>query len=136
MAGIGKRFIDANYKINKSLLKVENNTTILEKIFRNFNDHNTFIYLILSNKKLANKIRLKFKKYKIKIIIIKKHNKGPLNSIFLARNILSKFLKFESNIFVSYSDINWKWNFKKSFKFYKKRKLLFSHIKIFILILR
>ena len=128
MAGVGKRFIDANYITNKSLLKVNKFNTVLEKIFQNFNKKNTDIYLIISNKKFASKVKSLFKDYNIKIITINKHKKGPLNSIYLARNALFECLQFESNIFISYSDINWKWDFEKVLNYIKKKdSVVFSH---------
>jgi len=128
MAGIGKRFLDNNYTSHKSLLKTNNNLTILENIFKNFNIKQTNFYLILSNKDLAKKIKLYFPKYNFKLIIIKKHNKGPLNSILSAQKTLKKFLYNKSKIFVCYSDIIWNWSFKKVLKFTENKNIIvFTH---------
>ena len=90
MAGESKRFISNNYLQQKSLLPVNESLNILQSIFKNFDKKNTRYFLILSDKNLAENIKLIFKNYSLKIIIIKKHEKGPLNSIILAKNILKK----------------------------------------------
>ena len=128
MAGIGKRFLDKNYISNKSLLMTDNSFSILEKIILNFDTKKTNFYLILSNKNLAKKIKLYFSNYNLKILIVEKHNKGPLNSILLAQKFLKKFLQGKSNIFICYSDIIWHWNFKKVLKYIKGKEIVvFTH---------
>lgn len=128
MAGESKRFISNNYLQQKSLLPVNESLNILQSIFRNFDKKNTRYFLILSDKNLADNIKLIFKNYSLKIIIIKKNEKGPLNSIILAKNILKKSIPQTGNIFISYSDIIWKWNFKRIVNFVKnKTNVVFTH---------
>ena len=48
MAGIGKRFLDKNYKTYKTLLKVDRFNTVYDKIISNFNYKKLRIILILN----------------------------------------------------------------------------------------
>ena len=128
MAGVGKRFLDKNYISNKSLLMTDNTLSILEKIIINFDIKKTNFYLILSNKDLAKKIKIYFSNYNLKILIIEKHNKGPLNSILLAQKFLKKLLKRKSKLFICYSDIIWSWNFNRVLKYINgKNIVVFTH---------
>ena len=129
MAGVGKRFLDKNYISNKSLLMTDNTLSILEKIIINFDIKKTNFYLILSNKDLAKKIKIYFSNYNLKIIIIEKHNKGPLNSILTP---LKNFKKRKSK-FLLYSDIIWSWNFNRVLKYINSKNIVVFTHKDFIL---
>ena len=107
MAGMGSRFVREGYKVYKPFLKCHNRKTVIENIINNF-DVNTKKFFIVS-KSLDQKYINKLKKIpKSKIIYINKHKLGPAYSLYEARNEIKKL----KNIYVSYSDINWKWEKK------------------------
>ena len=112
MGGLGSRFIDAGYKTYKPFLKVSKKTRIIDGIIDNFPISNTHV-IILGNKKKYTYISTNLRKKNITFIKIKNHNSGPLYSIFLAKQKLKEILS-NKNFFISYSDINWKWDFKKA----------------------
>ncbi len=126
MGGIGERFVNSGYKIYKPFLKIENDHTILENILDNFKSKQIKIIIIGNKKKIeenCSKILLK----KIHFIGVKNHKKGPLFSIYLAANKLKKIIK-NNSLFVCYSDINWKWKFKKILKTINRKKIIiFTH---------
>ena len=108
MAGMGSRFVRGGYKVYKPFLKCHNRKTIIENIINNF-DVNTKKFFIVS-KSLDQKYINKLKKIpKSKIIYINKHKLGPAYSLYKAKKEIKKL----KNIYVSYSDINWKWKKKK-----------------------
>ena len=127
MAGTGKRFVDKFYPEYKSFLNTNAKTNILENIFSNFDKRNTKIILIINKKINIDKKLLKSKE--ISIIKIDGHKFGPLFTIYKAFNFLKKKIDKNSGIFVSYCDINWRWNFKKVLGEIKKNKqiLVFTH---------
>ena len=91
-----------------------------------FSKNNTHI-IILGNHKKFNKITSSFKKKDTTFIKIENHDSGPLYSIFLAKEKLKKIIK-NNNFFVSYSDINWNWDYqtvKKNIQ--KKNIVIVSH---------
>ena len=61
MAGAGKRFISKNYKTYKTLLNVDNNITVYDRIISNFKTKNICIIVIL-NKNIYSKFKHKFNK--------------------------------------------------------------------------
>ncbi len=108
MAGMGYRFVKEGYKIYKPFLKYNNGNTILEGIINNFDSKTQKIFIV--NKYINRKYVNNLKKIKnSRIIFIKKHKLGPAYSLFEAKNEI-KNLK---NVYVSYSDIIWKWEKKK-----------------------
>ena len=125
MGGKGQRFINAGYKIYKPFLKISENFRIIDKIVKNFNDKNIEI-IIIGNLKRIRSAKLNFKN-KVHLINIKGHKFGPLYSIFLANQKLKKIIK-DHSFFISYSDINWNWNFSRVNKFIsKKETVVFTH---------
>ncbi len=117
MAGMGFRFVNKGYKTYKPFLKYHDGKTILEGIINNFDSNTKKIFIV--NRSIEKKYINNLKKIKnSKIIFIKKHKLGPGYTLFKAKNEL-KNLK---NIYVSYSDIIWKW---------KKNKLSHSKNTIF-----
>ncbi len=127
MAGKGKRFLDKKYKTYKTLLKVDNFNTVYDKLVSNFNDKNLKIILIL-NKEISKKFRKRFHKKNLKIITINKHENGPTYSVFKAWKKINEIIKDDEKIFISYSDINWNWNFKKVINFLRNKEIcVFTH---------
>jgi len=126
MGGLGQRFVNSGYKIYKPFLSVDCNQTILDKIIDNFSSTETEI-IIIGNKKIKKNYS-KFILKKIHFINIKNHKKGPLFSIYLALNALKKIIK-NKNLFICYSDINWKWNYNEILKIIKNKKVvIFTHV--------
>lgn len=125
MGGKGKRFLNAGYNTYKPFLSISKNTTIVDNILDNF-DTKKIKIIIIGNKKKIRKYKIKSKK-KLEIIDIKNHSKGPLYSILLAKEKIKEVVK-NNNIFICYSDINWKWNFKEISNFIKnKQSIVFTH---------
>ena len=70
---------------------------------------------------------LKFKNKNAFFIKIRNHNLGPLFSLFLAKEKIKEIIR-NNDFFISYSDINWNWEFKSVKKFIKKKQIVvFSH---------
>jgi len=127
MGGKGKRFIRAGYKVYKPFLKIDRKNSIFESIVSNFKEFNLDVILI-GNKERLKKYKKILKNKKIFFINIKSHNKGPVYSIKIAMKKIKEIIKNNRNIFVSYSDIFWKWNIKSVKDKIKKNELIvFSH---------
>jgi len=125
LGGLGKRFVNEGYRTYKPFLKVSNKNTILDNIINNFpkNIH----LIIIGNHKKFNNITENIKYKNTTFIKIKNHKSGPVFSLFLARERLCKIIK-DSDFFISYSDINWKWNYNKVEKFVTNKNItIFSH---------
>jgi molybdopterin-guanine dinucleotide biosynthesis protein A len=126
MGGVGQRFINSGYKTYKPFLPIDRNLTVIKNIINNFSKKNTEI-IIIGNKKIIKKKYQKLIPKKFYFIEIKKHKKGPLFSIYLAFNKLNKIIE-NHNLFICYSDINWKWNYNKIIKILKKKNVVvFTH---------
>tara|TARA_B100000029_G_scaffold490031_1_gene548515 strand:- start:3741 stop:5219 length:1479 start_codon:yes stop_codon:yes gene_type:complete len=127
MGGIGKRFLKKGYKTYKSFLPI-NKTTIFENIISNFKYINTEVILIANFKALDSEYQTYYKKKGFHLININNHKFGPLYSIFLAFDKIKNIIKQDKNIFISYSDINWSWDFKLVKKFFLKQEaIIFTH---------
>jgi hypothetical protein len=122
MGGVGSRFVNANYKTFKPFLKVSNTERIIDNIINNFPIN--FKIIIIGNKKKTDFIKKNLKK-SIIYIEIKNHKKGPLFSIFLAKEKIKAIIN-NNKFYVVYSDINWKWNFQVI-----KKSILKTNITIF-----
>lgn len=126
MGGVGQRFINNGYKTYKPFLPIDRNLTVIKNIINNFSKKNTEV-IIIGNKKIIKKKYQKLIPKKFHFIEIKKHKKGPLFSIYLAFNKLNKIIE-NHNLFICYSDINWKWNYNKILKILKKKNVVvFTH---------
>lgn len=126
MGGIGKRFVDAGYKTYKPFLPIDSNSKIIDKITDNFDKKNTEIIFIGNKKKICRNNSKKLIK-NFHFIEIDNHTKGPLFSIFLASDKLKKIVQ-NNSLFICYSDINWKWDYKKVLNFVKKKRMVvFTH---------
>lgn len=115
MGGIGKRFLDCGYTTYKALLPIDKKTNIFDGIIRNFNKKN-FKIIVLVNKVIWSQIKKKISEEKYKNVIkilINPHKKGPLYSLYLSYSKLKKIINQKDQIYISYSDILWKWNLSK-----------------------
>lgn len=108
MAGYGTRFLKSGYKIYKPFLEISKQKTMIDNICDKFpKDINKFFIVSNLIKKHYEK---KLKKIKnSKIIKIKHHKLGPVETLIRAEPALRKL----ENIFISYCDITWEWNFSK-----------------------
>ena len=128
MGGKGQRFIDSGYNTYKVFLPIDKKNTILEKIISNFKDLNTQVIIIANFKSLGKKYDNILKRKNIHLIDIKNHKKGPLYTLYVAHEKIKNIVKSSKNIFISYSDINWKWDPKVIKKKIKNKKLIvFTH---------
>ncbi len=126
LGGLGKRFEDQGYKTYKPFLEISKKSRIIDNIINNFPKSNTHLIIIGNEKKFKN-ITLNYKRKNTSFIKINNHKSGPMYSLFLAREKLKEIIK-ENNFFVSYSDINWKWNYKKIKDYISDKKIvIFSH---------
>ena len=108
MAGKGHRFIKAGYKTYKPFLPLSKKENIIQNICNSFPKNTKKIFII--DKKLNNNYLKILKQIpNSKIIKVKSHKLGPGYTLLLAKKELQDLKK----IFVSYSDIVWKWNKKK-----------------------
>jgi choline kinase len=106
MGGIGKRFLDAGYKKYKPFLPIDKKITIFDKIINNFNKSN-IEFIIVGEQKKIKKYRFDSRR-KFHFVDIKSHSKGPLYSIYLAKDQINKIVE-KNSIFICYSDINFNW---------------------------
>ena len=126
LGGLGQRFADSGYTTYKPFLKISKNLRVIDNIANNFPKKHTHIIIIGNQKKYRN-IVCNFKRKNTSFIKIKNHKSGPLYSLFLAKEKLKEIIK-DNNFFISYSDINWKWNFKSVKKdLIKKDIVIYSH---------
>ena len=108
LGGLGKRFQEAGYKTYKPFLKISKKTRVIDNIINNF-PKNTHLIIIGNEKKFKNIIK-NIKRKKNFFIKIKNHNSGRIFSLFLAREKIKKIIR--DDLYISYSDINWEWNYK------------------------
>ncbi len=126
LGGLGTRFTKAGYKTYKPFLKISPNTRIIDNIVANFPSKQTKIIFICNEKKYEY-IKKTFNRKNTTFIKIKNHKLGPIQSLYLARQELKNLIK-NNKFFVSYSDINWKWNYNSSKNFLKNKKVvILSH---------
>ena len=126
LGGLGKRFVSEGYKTYKPFLKISKKTRIIDNILNNFPKKNTNL-IIIANQKKYNEISSNLKNKNAFFIKIRNHNLGPLFSLFLAKEKIKEIIR-NNDFFISYSDINWKWEFKSVKKFIKKKQIVvFSH---------
>ncbi len=126
LGGLGIRFKNSGYKTYKPFLKTSKNSRVIDNIADNFPKKNTHIIIIGNTKKYSNIVD-NFKRKNTSFIKIKNHKSGPLYSLFLAKKKLKNIIK-DNNFFISYSDINWKWDFKSVEKnISNKNIVIYSH---------
>ena len=127
LGGLGKRFVSEGYKTYKPFLKISKKTRIIDNILNNFPKKNTNL-IIIANQKKYKEISSNFKNKNVFFIKIRNHSLGPLFSLFLAREKIKGIIR-NNDFFISYSDINWNWEFTSVRKFIKKKNVVvFSHI--------
>jgi len=126
MGGKGQRFLDAGYKVYKPFLKVNKKNRIIDNITKNFDKKNTEL-IIIGNTRRYKSYNFKIPKKRVHKINIRSHKLGPLYSIFLASKTI-KSIVGKNQVYISYSDINWNWNFRNIKKtILKKKVVIFTH---------
>ena len=130
MGGRGQRFLNAGYKVYKPFLKINKKNRIIDNIVKNFDKNNTEI-IIVGNSARYKLYNFKIPNKKIHKINIKRHTLGPLYSIFLATKKI-KTIVGKNHVYITYSDINWNWNFDDIKKIVKKKEWLYSPTEVFI----
>ena len=118
MSGIGKRFMEAGYKVPKPLIRVDGKT-IIEHVCNLFPDENKFTF-ICNSKHLADtniKQVLQSIKPNSNIIGISKHKKGPVYAVSLVNEVIED----EEEVIVSYCDFGTYWDYKNFLKHTRDR---------------
>ena len=127
LGGLGIRFVNSGYKTYKPFLKTSTKSRVIDNIANNFPKKNTHI-IIIGNAKRYRNIVFNFKRKNTSFIKIRDHKSGPLYSLFLAKKKLKEIIN-DDKFFISYSDINWKWDFNSVEKnLSKKNIVVYSHI--------
>ena len=118
MSGIGKRFIEAGYKVPKPLIKADDKT-IIEHVCNLFPDENKFTFICNSKHLSDTNIKqvLQSIKPNSNIIGISKHKKGPVYAVSLA----NKVIEDDEEVIVSYCDFGTYWDYKNFLKHTRDR---------------
>jgi len=111
ISGSSSRFYKENFNKPKFLINVKGKL-IIEHIISNFDKQNDFYYFICRedfyyNKKLNIEKIIKKNCKNFKILLIKKHNFGPVYSLLKYSNLIKKL----NNVIINYCDFNWVWNY-------------------------
>ena len=108
MAGIGQRFLDANYKNPKPLVEA-GGKTILEHIIGFFPGENNFIFIC--NEEHAEKYNINSIVNELcptgKVVIIPKNKLGPVYTTLQA----SKYIDDEDEVILQYCDVRGFWDY-------------------------
>jgi NDP-sugar pyrophosphorylase family protein len=118
MSGIGKRFMEAGYKVPKPLIRVDDKT-IIEHVCNLFPDENKFTF-ICNSKHLADtniKQVLQSIKPNSNIIGIPKHKKGPVYAVSLVNDVIED----DEEVIISYCDFGTYWDYKNFLKHTRDR---------------
>jgi NDP-sugar pyrophosphorylase family protein len=118
MSGIGKRFIEAGYKVPKPLIRVDEKT-IIEHVCNLFPDEDKFTF-ICNSKHLADtniKQVVQSIKPNANIIEIPNHKKGPVYAVSLVNEIIED----DEEVIVNYCDFGTYWDYKNFLKHTKDR---------------
>jgi len=121
MSGIGKRFLNAGFKMPKPLILVENKP-IIQHVVEMFDPDDEFIFI-------CNKDHLNSKSFNMrevleniclnsKIIEIDPHKKGPIYAVLMAKNEID----FSKETIVNYCDFSCYWDYSDFKNFIKKNE--------------
>jgi NDP-sugar pyrophosphorylase family protein len=118
MSGIGKRFMDAGYKVPKPLIKVDDKT-IIEHVCNLFPDENKFTFICNSRHLADTNIKkvLQSIKPNSNIIGIPAHKKGPVYAVSLVTEVIED----DEEVIVSYCDFGTYWDYKNFLKHTRDR---------------
>ena len=109
LAGRGKRFLDAGYKVPKPLIVVDG-CPIIEHIVRNFSKDDDFIFAINEEQEKDTNIVSVLKSIapKCRIITIAYKKEGPLYGL----RSMESCIDDNEEIIVNYCDFSWLWDYK------------------------
>ena len=118
MSGIGKRFLDAGYKVPKPLIKVEGKT-IIEHVCNFFPGEEKFTFICNSDHLKNTNIKevLLSIKPKANIVSIPVHKKGPVYAI----SFIEDLLEDNEEVIVSYCDFGQYWDYHNFLKHTRNR---------------
>ena len=109
LSGIGKRFINANYKDPKPLILI-NNKPMIEYVINLFPNEDNFIFICNDKhlketniKNILESIKPKCKIYSVSV----DNRKGPVDAI----NQIKDYINDDEEIIVSYCDYNTEWDY-------------------------
>ena len=112
MSGIGRRFLNAGYKIPKPLIKVDN-IEIIAHVSKIFPEITSIIFICnedhINNKNLDLKNKLSSLHPRTEIVSIKAHKKGPIHAVLEAIN----FIDLSMPTIVNYCDFFCLFDFNK-----------------------
>jgi NDP-sugar pyrophosphorylase family protein len=108
LAGRGKRFLDAGYKIPKPLIVVDG-YPIIEHIVKNFSNEDDFVFAINEEQEKETDIVGVLKKIvpRSEIITIPYKKEGPLYGL----RSMESHIGDEEEVIVNYCDFSWVWDY-------------------------
>jgi len=109
MSGIGKRFVEAGYRIPKPLIVVDEKP-IIEHICNLFPDESKFTFICNSKHLAETNMRqvLQNIKSKSNIVEIHNHKKGPVYAVSLVKDLIED----DEEVIVNYCDFGTYWNYQ------------------------
>ena len=109
MSGIGKRFVEAGYKIPKPLIVVDEKP-IIEHICNLFPDESKFTFICNSKHLAETNMRqvLQNIKSQSNIVEIQNHKKGPVYAVSLVKDLIED----DEEVIVNYCDFGTYWNYQ------------------------
>tara|TARA_B110000503_G_scaffold620_1_gene865 strand:+ start:459 stop:2087 length:1629 start_codon:yes stop_codon:yes gene_type:complete len=118
MSGIGKRFIEAGYKVPKPLIRVDEKT-IIEHVCNLFPDEDKFTFICNSRHLADTNIKqvLQSIKPNANIIEISNHKKGPVYAVSLVNTLIED----DEEVIVNYCDFGTYWDYKNFLKHTRDR---------------
>jgi NDP-sugar pyrophosphorylase family protein len=119
MSGIGKRFIEAGYKVPKPLIRVDKKT-IIEHVCNLFPDEDKFTFICNSRHLADTNIKqvLQSIKRNANIVEIPNHKKGPVYAISLVKEVIED----DEEVIVNYCDFGTYWDYKNFLKHTRDRE--------------
>ena len=118
MSGIGKRFIEAGYKVPKTLIRVDGKT-IIEHVCNLFPDENKFTFICNLKHLVDTNIKqvLQSIKPNSNIIGIPNHKKGPVYAV----SLVNRLIEDDEEVIISYCDFGTYWDYKNFLKHTRDR---------------
>ena len=109
MSGIGKRFVEAGYRIPKPLIVVDEKP-IIEHICNLFPDESKFTFICNSKHLAETNMRqvLQNIKSQSNIVEIQNHKKGPVHAVSLVKDLIED----DEEVIVNYCDFGTYWNYQ------------------------
>jgi len=109
MSGMGKRFVEAGYRIPKPLIAVDEKP-IIEHICNLFPDESKFTFICNSKHLAETNMRqvLQNIKSQSNIVEIQNHKKGPVYAVSLVKDLIED----DEEVIVNYCDFGTYWNYQ------------------------